>query len=142
MVQIINPHSGLRPYVTHTAWGIWVFLWMILIWWRVPLLVTDGTKGAIYYRFGDEERAGLSRFHNEAVRRALRLLSKPSRCRFLVKNSETEISRCFFAMRSAALAELRFLAAMGLSLVVAVPSSSGNSVGCSSLFRLMVNSRP
>ena len=42
MVQIINPHSGLRPYVTHTAWGIWVFLWMILIWWRVPLLVTDG----------------------------------------------------------------------------------------------------
>src|SRR5262249_56431066 len=28
------------------------------------------------------------------VKRALRGLSKPSRCRFLVKNSETEISRC------------------------------------------------
>jgi hypothetical protein len=48
MVQLINPHSGFRPYVTHTAWGIWFFFWMLLIWWRMPLLVTDGWE---YYEF-------------------------------------------------------------------------------------------
>jgi hypothetical protein len=48
MVQLINRHSGFRPYVTHTAWGIWFFFWMLLIWWRMPLLVTDGWE---YYEF-------------------------------------------------------------------------------------------
>ncbi len=42
MVQLINPHTGFNPYVTHAAWSGWFFLWMILIWWRIPLLVTDG----------------------------------------------------------------------------------------------------
>ncbi len=35
------------------------------------------------------------------VRSAFEGLSKPSRCRFLTKNSETEISRCFWASVSA-----------------------------------------
>jgi len=48
MVQLINPHSGFRPYATHAAWGIWFFFWMILIWWRTPLLVTDGWE---YHEF-------------------------------------------------------------------------------------------
>jgi hypothetical protein len=42
MAPIINKHSGFRPYVTHTAWSAWFFLWMLLIWWRTPLLATDG----------------------------------------------------------------------------------------------------
>ena len=42
MVQLINRHSGFRPYATHTAWSMFLFFWMILIWWRVPLLITDG----------------------------------------------------------------------------------------------------
>ena len=33
--------------------------------------VTDGTQGAIYYQFGDEEHAGLHRFHMEAAELAL-----------------------------------------------------------------------
>ncbi len=33
--------------------------------------VTDGTQGAIYYQFGDEERAALRRFHIEAAELAL-----------------------------------------------------------------------
>jgi hypothetical protein len=48
MVQLVNRHSGFRPYVTHTAWGIWFFFWMVVIWWRMPLLVTDGWE---YYEF-------------------------------------------------------------------------------------------
>jgi hypothetical protein len=48
MVQLVNRHSGFRPYATHTAWGIWFFFWMVLIWWRMPLLVTDGWE---YYEF-------------------------------------------------------------------------------------------
>ena len=42
MIQMINRHSGFRPYVTHVAWAGWFFFWMLLIWWRSPLLVTDG----------------------------------------------------------------------------------------------------
>jgi hypothetical protein len=42
MVQIINRHSGFRPYVTHTAWAMFFFFWMILIWWRTPTLATAG----------------------------------------------------------------------------------------------------
>src|SRR5213593_4306575 len=42
------------------------------------------------------------------VKSALAGLSKPSRCRFLVKNSLTEISRCFSA-RSAAVSRTIFL---------------------------------
>jgi len=42
MVQIINRHSGFRPYITHTAWSVWFFFWMLLIWWRTPTLATDG----------------------------------------------------------------------------------------------------
>jgi hypothetical protein len=42
MVQIINSHSGFRPYATHTAWAAWFFFWMLLIWWRSPLLNTAG----------------------------------------------------------------------------------------------------
>ncbi len=42
MVQIINRHSGFRPYATHTAWAAWFFFWMLLIWWRTPTLVTAG----------------------------------------------------------------------------------------------------
>ena len=41
-VQIINKHSGFRPYITHTAWSLWFFFWMILIWWRTPTLNTAG----------------------------------------------------------------------------------------------------
>ncbi len=48
MVQLVNRHSGFRPYATHAAWGIWFFFWMVLIWWRMPLLVTDGWE---YYEF-------------------------------------------------------------------------------------------
>jgi hypothetical protein len=48
MVQIINRHSGFRPYATHTAWAIWFFFWVLLIWWRMPLLVTDGWE---YHEF-------------------------------------------------------------------------------------------
>jgi hypothetical protein len=42
MVQLINRHSGFRPYLTHTAWSLWFFFWMLLIWWRTPLLATAG----------------------------------------------------------------------------------------------------
>ena len=42
MVQMINRHSGFRPYVIHTAWAAWFFFSMILVWWRAPLLVTEG----------------------------------------------------------------------------------------------------
>lgn len=42
MVQIINRHTGFRPYATHTAWAVWFFFWMILIWWRTPTLATAG----------------------------------------------------------------------------------------------------
>jgi len=42
MVQIINRHSGFRPYATHTAWALWFFAWMILVWWRAPTLATEG----------------------------------------------------------------------------------------------------
>ena len=42
MVQIINRHTGFRPYITHTAWAVWFFFWMLLIWWRTPTLATAG----------------------------------------------------------------------------------------------------
>ena len=42
MVQIINRHTGFRPYITHTAWAAWFFFWMLLIWWRTPILATAG----------------------------------------------------------------------------------------------------
>jgi hypothetical protein len=42
MVQIINRHTGFRPYATHTAWAAWFFFWMLLIWWRTPTLATAG----------------------------------------------------------------------------------------------------
>jgi hypothetical protein len=42
MAQLINRHSGFRPYVTHTAWAFWYFFWMLIVWWRTPLLATDG----------------------------------------------------------------------------------------------------
>ena len=42
MVQIINRHSGFRPYATHTAWSAWFFFWMLLVWWRAPTLATEG----------------------------------------------------------------------------------------------------
>jgi hypothetical protein len=42
MVQMINRHSGFRPYITHTAWALWFFFWMLLIWWRTPTLATAG----------------------------------------------------------------------------------------------------
>lgn len=42
MVQLINRHSGFRPYPIHTAWSLWFWAWMMLIWWRTPVLATDG----------------------------------------------------------------------------------------------------
>jgi hypothetical protein len=42
MAQLLNRHSGFRPYPIHTAWCLWLFGWLILIWWRSPLLVTEG----------------------------------------------------------------------------------------------------
>jgi hypothetical protein len=42
MVQLVNRHSGFRPYATHIAWSVWFFFWMLLVWWRTPLLATDG----------------------------------------------------------------------------------------------------
>lgn len=42
MVQVINRHSGFRPYSTHAAWAVWLFFWMLLIWWRTPMLATAG----------------------------------------------------------------------------------------------------
>ena len=42
MVQLINRHSGFRPYITHSAWSLWFFFWMLLIWWRTPTLATAG----------------------------------------------------------------------------------------------------
>ena len=48
MVQLTNSHSGFRPYVTHTAWSVWFLFWMMLVWWRTPLLATDGWE---YHEF-------------------------------------------------------------------------------------------
>ena len=48
MVQLLNKHSGFRPYITHTALAVWFFFWMLLIWWRVPQLTTDGWE---YHEF-------------------------------------------------------------------------------------------
>jgi hypothetical protein len=48
MVQLTNKHSGFRPYVTHTAWSVWFLFWMMLVWWRTPLLATDGWE---YHEF-------------------------------------------------------------------------------------------
>jgi len=42
MIQLANRHSGFRPYPTHTAWSLWFFFWMILVWWRAPTLATEG----------------------------------------------------------------------------------------------------
>jgi len=42
MVQILNRHSGFRPYGSHTAWSAWFFFWMLLVWWRAPTLATEG----------------------------------------------------------------------------------------------------
>lgn len=48
MVQVINKHDGFVPYLTHAAWAVWLFGWMALVWWRTPLLVSDGWD---YYEF-------------------------------------------------------------------------------------------
>src|SRR3990172_5840999 len=61
------------------------------------------------------------------VRSALEGLSKPSRCRFLVKNSEMEISRCFCASCSGGARRLGAFAAGAL----AGSSSSGTTAGSS-----------
>jgi len=42
MAPIVNRHSGLRPYITHTAWSLWFFFWALFIWWRSPSLATPG----------------------------------------------------------------------------------------------------
>jgi hypothetical protein len=42
MAQVLNRHSGFRPYGVHAAWSVWLFGWTLLIWWRSPLLVTEG----------------------------------------------------------------------------------------------------
>jgi hypothetical protein len=42
MAQLLNPLSGFRPYWLHTAWCLWLFAALILVWWRSPLLVTEG----------------------------------------------------------------------------------------------------
>ncbi|MGI9579458.1 MAG: hypothetical protein ACR2OH_14765 [Microthrixaceae bacterium] len=42
MAQLLNPHSGFRPYWMHTSWCIWLFASLLLVWWRSPLLVTEG----------------------------------------------------------------------------------------------------
>src|SRR5262245_46685049 len=55
------------------------------------------------------------------VSSALRGLSKPSRCRFLVKNSETEISRCRAPISTADTVAFG-AAAGGLARTVAIPS--------------------
>ncbi len=54
MVQLINRHSGFRPYSTHTAWAAWFFFWMLLVWWRTPLLATDGWEyyHLLYFTIG------------------------------------------------------------------------------------------
>jgi hypothetical protein len=54
--------------------------------------VTSGRISA-----SSQASSALSTASLTVVSSALRLLSKPSRCRFLAKNSETEISRCFSA---------------------------------------------
>src|SRR5215831_1399094 len=53
------------------------------------------------------------------VKRALRGLSKPSRCRFLVKNSETEISRWRAPISTAETGGLTAGAAAGLGAAAA-----------------------
>src|SRR5215831_1777704 len=53
------------------------------------------------------------------VKRALRGLSKPSRCRFLVKNSETEISRWRAPISTAETGGFTAGAAVGLGAVAA-----------------------
>ena len=54
MVQLVNRHSGFRPYATHTAWSVWFFFWMLLVWWRTPLLATDGWEyyHLLYFTIG------------------------------------------------------------------------------------------
>ena len=63
------------------------------------------------------------------VRRALRGLSKPRRWRFLVKNSETEISRCLDAMLWAVSGPFGFFAIYAaIALRRATRSSMGGCV--------------
>jgi hypothetical protein len=42
MVELVNRHRGFRPYATPTAWAVWYFFRMLIVWWRAPLLATDG----------------------------------------------------------------------------------------------------
>src|SRR6266849_4713583 len=62
----------------------------------VPSLATTSTLTTTSGRIpaSSEASSALSTASLTQVSRALRGLSNPSRCRFLVKNSETEISRC------------------------------------------------
>jgi hypothetical protein len=42
LLPIANRRTGFRPYGTHATWCVWFFAWMLLVWWRAPLLVDDG----------------------------------------------------------------------------------------------------
>jgi hypothetical protein len=40
--QYVNRESGFRPYFIHAAWVVWLFVSLLLVWWRSPILVTEG----------------------------------------------------------------------------------------------------
>lgn len=42
MGQYLDRRSGFRPYLVHAAWVFWLLVSLLLVWWRSPLLVTEG----------------------------------------------------------------------------------------------------
>lgn len=62
------------------------------------------------------------------VRSAFRGLSNPRRCRFLAKNSETEMSLCFVAMDSA------FACVLFVVFLAAIPPSLAVKTACMQAF--------
>src|SRR5688572_12031995 len=89
----------------------------------VPSVATTSTLTMTSGRIpaSSDASSALSTASLTQVRSALRGLSNPSRCRFLVKNSETEISRCRAPISTADTVGVG-LAVAGLARTVAITS--------------------
>src|SRR5688572_20192922 len=89
----------------------------------VPSVATTSTLTMTSGRIpaSSDASSALSTASLTQVRSALRGLSNPSRCRFLVKNSETEISRCRAPISTADTVGAGFAVA-GLARTVAITS--------------------